>query len=422
MTIELALRPEGANAAAYDKRWQLYMDAVALKAIDRMPVALFGTFWLAKFGGISCRELMYNYEKVKDISTRAVLELDPTVTQSLPQIVSGPMLDAVDFKQLQWPGHGVGENQPFQYLDREYMTGDEYDAFLFDPTGFYLKTYLPRVGGAFGGLGQMPTLPGLHYMRLVTGMRGFAKPEVKEALLNLIRAGEVAEESFQHVTAWNNAIAALGYPRDPGITMVSPYDFVADYFRGARAMMTDLFRKKDKLLALLDKARIFLTRLTIELATASGHPTVFIPIHWAPDAFMSDKQFKEFYWPSFRQMMCELIDAGIIPMPLWEADCTKRLEVIADIPKGKAIYWFERTDMVKAYEVLGDTVCLRGNLSPSMMTTGTPDEVDAAVRHLVENIHGKGGHMILDAAFGLADETPVENAKAMFAAARKYAG
>ena len=137
---------------------------------------------------------------------------------------------------------------------------------------------------------------------------------------------------------------------------------------------------------------------------------------------MSDKQFKEFYWPSFRQMMCELIDAGIIPMPLWEADCTKRLEVIADIPKGKAIYWFERTDMVKAYEVLGDTVCLRGNLSPSMMTTGTPDEVDAAVRHLVENIHGKGGHMILDAAFGLADETPVENAKAMFAAARKYAG
>ena len=43
-----------------------------------------------------------------------------------------------------------------------------------------------------------------------------------------------------------------------------------------------------------------------------------------------------------------MIDAGIIPMPLWEADCTKRLEVIRDIPPGKCIYWFERTDMVKA--------------------------------------------------------------------------
>ena len=49
-------------------------------------------------------------------------------------------------------------------------------------------------------------------------------------------------------------------------------------------------------------------------------------------------------------------------MPLWEGDCTSRLETIADIPRGKAIYWFERTDLVRAKEVLGDVVCLRGNV------------------------------------------------------------
>ena len=121
-------------------------------------------------------------------------------------------------------------------------------------------------------------------------------------------------------------------------------------------------------------------------------------------------------------MLIGMIDAGLIPMPMWEADCTKRLEVIRDIPPGKCIYWFERTDMVKAYEVLGDLVALRGNLSPSMMTTGTPDEVDAAVKHLVENVFNKGGSLILDGAFGIPDETPVENVRAMFDAARKYAG
>ena len=145
-------------------------------------------------------------------------------------------------------------------------------------------------------------------------------------------------------------------------------------------MMTDLFRKKDKLLQLLDARACGVTRLTIDNARAAGHPIVMIPIHWAPDAFMSEKQFKEFYWPSFRQMMLDMIAAGLIPMPLWEADCTKRLEVIRDIPPGKCIYWFERTDMVKAFEVLGDVVALRGNLSPSLMTTGTPEEVDAAVQ------------------------------------------
>ena len=76
--------------------------------------------------------------------------------------------------------------------------------------------------------------------------------------------------------------------------------------------------------------------------------------------------------------------------------------------------------MVRANEVLGDVVALRGNLSPSMMTTGTPGEVDAAVRHLVENVFNKGGKLLLDCAFGIPDETPIENARAMFAAARKY--
>ena len=71
---------------------------------------------------------------------------------------------------------------------------------------------------------------------------------------------------------------------------------------------------------------------------------------------MSPKQFKTFWWPSFRKLMIGLIDAGLIPMPLWEADCTKRLETIRDIPPGKCIYWFERTDMVRANEVLGDVV------------------------------------------------------------------
>jgi uroporphyrinogen-III decarboxylase len=118
----------------------------------------------------------------------------------------------------------------------------------------------------------------------------------------------------------------------------------------------------------------------------------------------------------------ELIDADLIPMPLWESDCTKRLEIIKDVPPGKCIYWFERTDIVKAWEVLGDRVALRGNLSPSMMTTGTPADVDAAVKRLVDEVWNKGGSLMLDTAFGIPDETPIDNVRAMFDSARKYAG
>jgi len=413
---------EGASAA-YDARWQRILDSVALRQPDRMPVMLYATFWLARYGGITCRQLMYDYEKCAELSERAILEFEPDAyTPMLFASACGQALETIGFKQLQWPGHGVGDNQPYQYLDREYMKAEEYDEFIFDPTGFYLRTYLPRVASAFEGFEDLPYFPGLHYMRLVAGIRPFAKPKVREALEKVIKAAEEIGRFGKHNAIFNQRMAGLGYPLTNGITSVAPYDFIADYFRGARGMMTDLFRHKDKLLAALEKSSIFLLRQTVAQAQASRNPIVFIPIHWAPDNFMSDQQFRTFWWPTFRKMMIGLIDAGLIPMPLWEADCTKRLEIIRDIPAGKCIYWFERTDMVKAFEVLGDVVALRGNLSSSLMTTGKPAEVDAEVRRLVEQVFHKGGKLILDASFGVPDETPVENVRAMFQAARKYAG
>ncbi len=412
-----------AARAAYDARWARIMACVRLEQPDRMPVGLHSFFWPATYGGISYRELMYDYDKAKQVCLDAVLEFEPDgVFPLLMGTTVGRGLEKLEFKQLQWPGHGVGDMQPFQYLDREYMTADEYDDFLFDPTGFYLHQYLPRVAGAFEGLAKLPDFAGLHYFRLVHGIRPFALPEVRASFEKIVAAAEEMNVMFGHHLDWTQRIAAAGFPLFNGGNSIAPYDFIADYFRGATGMMKDLFRHKDKLKLVLDKAAVFLARMTIRNARAADHPIVFIPTHWAPDAFMSPKQFEEFWWPSFRRMLLELIDAGLVPMPMWESDCTKRLEVIKDIPPGTCIYWFERTDMVRAFEVLGDRVALRGNLSPSMLTTGTPDEVDAAVRHLVDQVWRKGGKLILDGAFGIPDETPVANVRAMFAAARKYAG
>lgn len=409
--------------ALYDARWRRIMDCVALRQPDRMPVVMYATFWLAKYGGITFKEAMYDYDKVAEIAERAVLEFEPDgVSPLFGATALGRILEALDYKQLQWPGHGVEDDQPYQYLDREYMKPEEYTALLRDPTGFYLNTYLPRIFGVFEGFENFPVLPGMFYFRAVTGMRAFANPDLRKALRRVLDAADEVDAYARRAGEWNKRINGLGYPLINGSNSGAPYDVLADYFRGATGMMKDLFRNKDKLHEAIEMMRINLTRMTIANARASGNPIVMLPIHWAPDAFMSPKQFEEFWWPSFRQMMLDLIEADLIPMPLWEADCTKRLETIADIPAGKCIYWFERTDMVRAFEVLGDVVALRGNLSPSLMTTGQPEEVDAAVRHLVDNVWNKGGKLILDTAFGIPDETPVENVRAMFTAARKYGG
>ena len=165
---------------------------------------------------------------------------------------------------------------------------------------------------------------------------------------------------------------------------MAPFDFFGDYFRGAKGILTDMRRRPDKLLEAMEKALVLILRQTIAVGKASGNKFVFIPIHWGPDGFMSQQQFLTFWWPQLRKLILGLIENDLIPVVLWEADCTSRLELIGDIPRGKAVYWFERTDLLKAKEVLGDVVCLRGNVSPSLMTTGTPEEVDASCRHLIE--------------------------------------
>lgn len=415
--------PAGPNKSAFDERWRRLADCVKLQRPDRMPVVLYAIFWLAKYGGISYRQLMYDYETTAEIAERAVREYQPDVCAPLFGMAAmGHVFDSVGYRQLEWPGHGVGDNQPYQYLDREYVKADELRDLLADPTGFYLRMYLPRIFGAFPGLEKLPNLVGTYYFRTITGLRGFADPDVKQALHKLMEAAEVVDRYATRAAQWNRQISEAGFPLMNGSSTGAPYDVIGDYFRGATGMMKDLFRHKELLHETLDMMRRSLVRMTVANAKASGNPIVMIPIHWAPDAFMSQKQFETFWWPSFRQMMLDLIECDLVPMPLWESDCTKRLETIKDVPAGKCIYWFERTDLVQAHKVLGGRVALRGNLSPSMMTTGTPAAVDAAVKRLVDEIWNEGGSLILDTAFGIPDETPVENVRAMFDAARKYAG
>ncbi len=421
MSLGIAENLPPAVKVEFGKRWQRVADCIAGRTPDRMPVSLIASFWFAKYGGISCRQLMYDYEASNAISERAILELEPDIGGGAGTTTAwGRVLDKIDFKQLEWPGHGMGDNASYQYLDREYMLAEEYDDFLFDPTGFLFEKYLPRVAGAFDGLRPLGTLAGNSYFGVAASAYIFQQPQVVAAFEQLKGAGEEVVRMFASNVTFAKRMTSLGFPPFAGGGTQAPYDVLADYMRGAKNMMKDLYRRPDKVLAALDKLSVMILKRTLAAIQPGGSPIVVIPIHWAPDNFMSPKQFETFFWPSMRKLMIGLIDHGLVPMPIWESDCTRRLETIADVPPHSCIYWFEGTDMVKAFEVLGDKIALHGNLGASLMTTGTPDQIDAAVRHLAENVFHKGGKLILSGATPMPDETPVENARAMFKAARKY--
>jgi len=363
---------------------------------------------------------MYYPDKMRIAAEGLVEDLAPDYFQNpLTNVAIGNPLETMDFKALEWPGHGVTDNASYQYIDQEFMAADEYDDYLFDPTGYYLHTYLPRVSGVFEPFKQLPDIPGLYYLRILAGSKGFAQPGMRETFDTLAEAAGQIDVLISEIASLTQNMAAKGFPVLQAGTAPAPFDLFADYMRGSKGAMLDMFRQPDKLLAAMEKATHFIIKNTITMAAGKSGKQIFMPLHWGLDTFMSPEKFETFYWPQLRNVIMTLIDADFIPYVFWEGDCTSRLETIADIPAGKAVYKFEHTDLVRAKEVLGDVVCLQGNVPASILNTGTPEEVEACCRHLIEKV-GRDGGFILDGSVGIPDEAKYENVVAMMQAPANY--
>ncbi len=404
----------------YNEREQRLNDAIALREPDRVPIIYYTMFWHATYTGMTFKESMYNYERLSEVTKRIVLELQPDAIAPPHWLNSfGPTLELIGYRQLQWPGHGVEENHSYQYLDREYMKPEEYDDFINDPTWFIMTRFLPRIGDVFAPLAKLPQFASVQHLRLVQSVRAFGDPELQAAFAKLARAGQEMERMSQCAGAFVKEMKALGFPLGQAFTAPAPYDYFADYLRGSKGIMLDLFRHKDKLLEAMERVIPLIVNSAIQTLRDRPCKIVFMPMHWGLDGFMSPAQFKTFFWPQLRRVMMGLIDAGLTPLVLWEGNCTSRLETIADIPRAKAVYWFERTDLKLAKKVLGGIVCLKGNVPVSLLNTGAPDEVRACCRDLIETV-GKGGGFILDGAIGIPDEAKPENVRAMYRSVHEF--
>ena len=179
-----------------------------------------------------------------------VTEFEPDgVFPLLMGTAPGNALEKLDFKQLQWPGHG-GARCSLPVPGPRIHEGRGVRRVLFDPTGFYIHTYLPRVAGAEGlskEIAKLPDFPGLHYSAWCTAYALCAARSAPEAVRQDRGRRRRVNVMFSHHLDWVQQINAAGYPRCSTGQLRSPYDFIADYFRGATGMMKDLYRHKDKL-------------------------------------------------------------------------------------------------------------------------------------------------------------------------------
>jgi uroporphyrinogen decarboxylase len=77
-------------------------------------------------------------------------------------------------------------------------------------------------------------------------------------------------------------------------------------------------------------------------------------------------------------------------------------------------------DLQKVKEAYGDKICLLGNIDcKELLSTGTPRQVETAVKHAID-VAAKGGGYILCDSNSLHPGVNPENCIAMFEATKKY--
>jgi hypothetical protein len=195
----------------------------------------------------------------------------------------------------------------------------------------------------------------------------------------------------------------------------APFDVVGDTLRGTRGILLDLYRCPDKVIKACEKVLELTPVPNIPLGEP---PLVMMPLHKGDDSHISRAQFDKFYWPTFKQLMLNMINEGLIPAPFAEGTYNQRLDCLTELPKASALWFFDRTDMHKAKDILGGHSCIMGNVPITMIATGTPEQVEACCKDLIDYC-GRGGGYILCSGTQL-DDAREETVRAMIDFTKKY--
>jgi uroporphyrinogen-III decarboxylase len=394
-------------------------DAYELRVPDRVPIRLNFGYMLARLGGITNQELERDLDKAQALLEKYALYFEPDLISGLGFLPHASMM--LGDRQTKWPGYGLDPNGTFQFIEGEYMKAEEYDAFLDDPTDFTMRTFLPRAYSALEGLATLPRMPIMLMGYPALGnLAALAEPPVADAFETLLKTSQQISQLRAAAKASAQRMESLGFPMSLGSSslVTAPFDFMSDTLRGMRGIMLDMYRRPDKLLAAEEKVVPILVDYAVAAAHRTGIPYCSIPLHRGSDGFMSLEQFETFYWPFLKAMLLGMIEGGVTPSVFYEGSYNERLRYLRELPKGKTIGRFDRSDLFKVKEVLGDTMCIVAGFPVWLLHAGTPEQIRAHTKKLIEVV-GRDGGFIMGPNTSMAEADP-ERVKVWVDATREY--
>lgn len=403
---------------SYRERSQRFINAYKVEKPDRVPVVLPVDAWPAYIAGTDFLTVINDYSQARRAWREFYNHFDMDIAVSPGMALPAKVYSLLDYKLYSWPGHGLPPHaSSIQFVEGEYMKEDEYNLLIHDPSDFWMRTYIPRVFGAFESWKYLNPFTSIIEIPAAWFMP-YTRPELQAAAQRLIDIGKEISVWSKMTSEFDQWAQESGYPLRKMVLCKAPFDTIGDTLRGTKGIIMDMFRRPEQLLEALDAVTDFTIRQTIAAADASRSHSASFPLHKGADGFMSPKQFEKFYWPSLKKVVNALANEGIRSELFAEGTYDSRLESVNEFPKGTVSWLFDKTNMARAKSILGKTCCISGNVPSSLMVTGGPKEVKEYCRKLIE-VCAPGGGFVLAGGAWVSQGNP-DNLHAMMEAAKEY--
>ena len=376
MSRELYPEQQMDSEQIYQKRLDRIQAAVALEAPGRIPVVLEYSGFAAYVTGI----------RMSDFLKSPAQNLN-TMIQAFRMVGGGDAVNYGSFwpyglcydfmSRVAVPGVDLPDDEMWQVVETRLMQREDYDLIIdMGWPEFFHQFMQNRV------LNDVPEY--------------FLPPQRKSPGV---------------LKAWR----AEGVPVLSGGDVTTPFELLC----GSRSLVEfsrDLMEIPDKVIAAMDAIVPHLAGDTIESAAKKGCPLVWVGGWRAAPMMLSPAMWQRFVWPYFRRLVNEVVDGGLIALLHLDSDWTRELERFKELPRAKCILALDgETDIFKAGYILGDHMCIMGDVPAAMLYLDTPDVVYDYCCRLIRELGPSG--FILQSGCDIPANAKLENVQAMVAAA-----
>jgi len=364
--------------ALYNENLERIKRAVALEPTDRVPFIPVANAYYAKSEGVLIKDYITNFELACDTNLKAAEYLGG-IDGTQNELFSPWLLPSLWLSYIKMPGRDLGDDELWQVDEREIMQVSDYKDIVDNGfEGFYNRMMVEKCGD-----------PDTHLVPY-----------------------------FEYLPTAIRRVQEAGIPCTCSFLMATPFEL----FCGSRSLenfFVDLLDMPDLVEEAVRIAMDYHMKKFDAMLTAIKPIGVWVGGWRAAPDMLSMDIWERFVWPYIKQYAELVLSHGVIPSFHLDSNWNRGLEFFREMPDKKCIMGLDsKTDIRMAKKVLGDKMCILGDVPAEMLAFGTPEQLFNHATELISDI-GPTGY-ILSSGCDIPLNAKKENVKAMREAALKY--